>query len=59
MRTLDKEVQQALTPSGALEILQHGNDRFVNNLKANRDLTATSKCNSRRTVSLCHHPQLH
>ncbi len=38
MRTVDKETQQALTPSCALEILQHGNDRFVNNLKANRDL---------------------
>ena len=38
MRTLDKQAQQALTPASALEILQHGNDRFVNNLKANRDL---------------------
>jgi len=38
MRTLDKDAQQALSPAGALEILQHGNSRFVNNLKANRDL---------------------
>ena len=38
MRTLDKEAQQALSPAGALEILRHGNSRFVNNLKANRDL---------------------
>lgn len=38
MRTLDKVAQQALSPAGALEILQHGNSRFVNNLKANRDL---------------------
>jgi len=38
MITLDKQAQQALTPASALEILQHGNDRFVNNLKANRDL---------------------
>ena len=38
MRTLDKEAQQALSPAGALEILKHGNSRFVNNLKANRDL---------------------
>ncbi len=38
MRTLDKESQQALTPAGALKILQQGNSRFVNNLKANRDL---------------------
>ena len=38
MRTLDKDTQQALSPAGALEILKHGNTRFVNNLKANRDL---------------------
>lgn len=38
MRTLDKDTQQALSPAGALEILKHGNSRFVNNLKANRDL---------------------
>jgi len=38
MRTLDKASQQALTPIGALELLKQGNDRFVNNLKANRDL---------------------
>lgn len=38
MRTLDKESQQALTPAGALELLKQGNNRFVNNLKANRDL---------------------
>jgi carbonic anhydrase len=38
MKTLDREAQQALTPSNALAILRHGNDRFVNNLKANHDL---------------------
>ncbi len=38
MRTLDKEAQQSLTPGEALKILQQGNNRFVNNLKANRDL---------------------
>lgn len=38
MRTLDKAAQQALTPEGAIELLKQGNDRFVNNLKANRDL---------------------
>jgi len=38
MRTLDKESQQALNPAGALDILKQGNNRFVNNLKANRDL---------------------
>jgi len=38
MRTLDREAQQSLTPAGALDILQQGNHRFVNNLKTNRDL---------------------
>lgn len=38
MRTLDREGQQALTPQGALDLLKRGNERFVNNLKANRDL---------------------
>lgn len=30
--------QQALTPAGVLAILQEGNERFVNNLKSNRNL---------------------
>lgn len=38
MRTLTKEMQAAITPVMALEILKKGNDRFVNNLKANRNL---------------------
>jgi carbonic anhydrase len=38
MKTLNKELQQSITPRKALEILQNGNDRFVNNLKANRNL---------------------
>ncbi len=38
MRTLDRELQQTLSPTDALHILQEGNRRFVNNLKANRDL---------------------
>jgi carbonic anhydrase len=40
MRTLNKETQQQITPHEALTILQEGNKRFVNNLKANRDLLA-------------------
>lgn len=32
------ETQAQLTPLKALEILKEGNERFVNNLKANRDL---------------------
>ena len=38
MKTLNKEMQDAITPSMAIEILKEGNKRFVNNLKANRNL---------------------
>ena len=38
MKTLNKEIQSKIAPREALEILQKGNDRFVNNLKANRNL---------------------
>ena len=38
MRTQTKETQTHLTPAAALNILKQGNERFVNNLKANRDL---------------------
>jgi len=38
MKTLTKEMQQSLTPLMALEILKKGNERFQNNLKANRNL---------------------
>ena len=38
MRTLTKSVRDALTPLDAIEVLRKGNDRFVNNLKSNRNL---------------------
>ncbi|WP_428232657.1 carbonic anhydrase family protein [Flavobacterium sp.] len=38
MKTLTKEMQAAITPSKALELLKEGNQRFVNNLKINRNL---------------------
>ncbi len=38
MKTLTKEMQAAITPSKALELLIEGNKRFVNNLKINRNL---------------------
>lgn len=38
MKTLNKEIQSHITPRRALEILKEGNQRFVRNLKANRDL---------------------
>jgi carbonic anhydrase len=38
MRTLTKEMQTALTPAQAIQLLKEGNKRFVNNLKVNRDL---------------------
>ncbi len=38
MKTLTKEVQQAITPAMALDMLTEGNKRFMNNLKVNRNL---------------------
>ncbi len=38
MKTLNKEMQEAITPSMAIKILKEGNKRFMNNLKANRNL---------------------
>ena len=38
MKTLTKEMQAAIIPSMALELLKEGNKRFVNNLKVNRNL---------------------
>ncbi len=38
MRTITKEMQLAITPPMALELLKEGNKRFVNNLKVNRNL---------------------
>jgi len=38
MRTQSKETQSHLTPDLAIQILKDGNERFVNNLKANRNL---------------------
>jgi carbonic anhydrase len=38
MHTHSKESQSNLTPEAALQILRDGNERFVNNLKANRNL---------------------
>ncbi len=38
MKTHTKETQNELTPENALDILKEGNIRFVNNIKANRNL---------------------
>jgi carbonic anhydrase len=38
MKTLTKEMQNEITPAMALDILKKGNNRFINNLKANRNL---------------------
>ncbi|CAM4278879.1 carbonic anhydrase family protein [Flavobacterium terrigena] len=38
MKTLNKEIQSSITPRKALEILKEGNNRFINNLKAHRNL---------------------
>jgi len=38
MKTLTKEMQSAITPLMALELLLEGNKRFISNLKLNRNL---------------------
>ena len=38
MKTVTKEIQSAITPSMALNLLNEGNKRFLNNLKLNRNL---------------------
>jgi carbonic anhydrase len=38
MRTLNKQLQQQITPERALQLLKGGNERFMNNLKVNRNL---------------------
>lgn len=38
MRTLTKELQSNISPAQAVQLLRDGNNRFVNNLKMNRNL---------------------
>ncbi len=38
MKTLTQQMQAAITPSMALDLLKEGNKRFVSNLKVNRNL---------------------
>jgi carbonic anhydrase len=38
MRTLTRELRDMLTPTEAIDVLRKGNERFVNNLRANRNL---------------------
>ena len=38
MRTLTKEIQEQISPAEALQILKSGNERFIQNLKVNRNL---------------------
>ncbi len=38
MRTFTKETQDELTPQLAMDLLKQGNERFVNNIKAHRNL---------------------
>lgn len=38
MRTLTKEVRDSITPLAAIDLLKKGNERFVSNLKMNRNL---------------------
>lgn len=38
MKTLTKEMQEKITPTQAIELLESGNKRFMENLKINRNL---------------------
>ena len=38
MKTLTREMQDKITPAMAIKLLKDGNQRFVNNLKVNRNL---------------------
>lgn len=38
MRTLTRDVRDSLTPHQVIDVLRKGNERFVNNLKSNRNL---------------------
>jgi len=38
MKTLTHEMQAAITPTMALDLLKEGNKRFINNMKVNRNL---------------------
>ncbi len=38
MKTLTKEMQSAITPTMALDLLKSGNKRFIDNIKVNRNL---------------------
>ena len=38
MKTLTKEMREKITPEMALDLLKEGNKRFVNNIKADRNL---------------------
>ncbi|QBR84822.1 carbonic anhydrase [Legionella israelensis] len=38
MKTITKELQQKITPEQAIELLQKGNQRFIQNLRLNRNL---------------------
>ena len=40
MKAHNKETQAQMTPRKALQFLQEGNDRFINNLKGNKNLQA-------------------
>ena len=40
MKTLNKELQDKITPAMAINLLKEGNQRFINNLKVNRNLLA-------------------
>ena len=47
MKTLTKELRDAITPDAALDLLKAGNRRFINNLQADRNLLQQASATSR------------
>ena len=47
MKTLTRELRDAITPDSALDLLKAGNRRFINNLQADRNLLQQASATSR------------
>ena len=59
MKTLTKEMQNAISPTMALDLLKEGNKRFVNNLKINRNLLQQANETSNGQHPFCRYLKLY
>ena len=53
MKAHTKETQATMTPQKSLQFLKEGNQRFQQNLKANRDLLEQVSGTSKGAISFC------